>query len=160
MFKIKMKIQEIVNQHRASSNFFISNKFLGKDLLDIKYEQLLKYALPAENPENAFRIIHGDYVSTSDGTGIVHTAPTFGADDALVAKQAEPQIPPMLVKDKNGDLVPLVDLQGRFISEMKELSGKYVKNEYYDSEKVPEKSVDIEIAIKLKKENRAFRVEK
>ena len=140
--------------------FYISNKFLGKDLLDIKYEQLLKYALPAENPENAFRIIHGDYVSTSDGTGIVHTAPTFGADDALVAKQAKPQIPPMLVKDKNGDLVPLVDLQGRFISEMKELSGKYVKNEYYDSEKVPEKSVDIEIAIKLKKENRAFRVEK
>ena len=83
--------------------FFISNKFLGKDLLDIKYEQLLKYALPAENPENAFRIIHGDYVTTSDGTGIVHTAPTFGADDALVAKQAKPQIPPMLVKDKNGD---------------------------------------------------------
>ena len=140
--------------------FYISNKFLGKDLLDIKYEQLLKYALPAENPENAFRIIHGDYVTTSDGTGIVHTAPTFGADDALVAKQAKPQIPPMLVKDKNGDLVPLVDLQGRFISEMKELSGKYVKNEYYDSEKVPEKSVDVEIAIKLKKENRAFKVEK
>jgi len=140
--------------------FYISNKFLGKDLLDIKYEQLLKYALPAENPENAFRIIHGDFVTTSDGTGIVHTAPTFGADDALVAKQAKPQIPPMLVKDKNGDLVPLVDLQGRFISEMKELSGKYVKNEYYDSEKIPEKSVDVEIAIKLKKENRAFRVEK
>ena len=140
--------------------FYISNKFLGKDLLDIKYEQLLKYALPAENPENAFRIIHGDFVTTSDGTGIVHTAPTFGADDALVAKQAKPQIPPMLVKDKNGDLVPLVDLQGRFTSDMKELSGKYVKNEYYDSEKVPEKSVDVEIAIKLKKENRAFRVEK
>ncbi|MFL2638054.1 MAG: isoleucine--tRNA ligase [Flavobacteriaceae bacterium] len=140
--------------------FYISNKFLGKDLLDIKYEQLLKYALPAENPENAFRIIHGDFVTTSDGTGIVHTAPTFGADDALVAKQAKPQIPPMLVKDKNGDLVPLVDLQGRFISDMKELSGKYVKNEYYDSEKVPEKSVDVQIAIKLKKENRAFRVEK
>ena len=140
--------------------FYISNKFLGKDLLDIKYEQLLKYALPAENPENAFRIIHGDFVTTSDGTGIVHTAPTFGADDALVAKQAKPQIPPMLVKDKNGDLVPLVDLQGRFTSDMKELSGKYVKNEYYDSEKVPEKSVDVQIAIKLKKENRAFRVEK
>ena len=133
---------------------------MGKELLDIRYEQLLKYALPANNPENAFRIIHGDYVTTSDGTGIVHTAPTFGADDALVAKQAKPQIPPMLVKDKNGDLVPLVDLQGRFISEMKELSGKYVKNEYYDSEKVPEKSVDVEIAIKLKKENRAFKVEK
>ena len=140
--------------------FYISNKFLGKDLLDIKYEQLLKYALPAENPENAFRIIHGDFVTISDGTGIVHTAPTFGADDALVAKQAKPQVPPMLVKDKNGDLVPLVDLQGRFRSEMKELAGKYVKNEYYDSAKIPEKSVDVEIAINLKKANRAFRVEK
>jgi len=140
--------------------FYISNKFIGKDLLGLKYEQLLKYALPAENPENAFRIIHGDFVTTSEGTGIVHTAPTFGADDALVAKQAKPQIPPMLVKDKNGDLVPLVDLQGRFISVMKELSGKYVKNEYYDPEKVPEKSVDVEIAINLKKENRAFKVEK
>ena len=72
---------------------------------------MLKYALPANNSENAFRVIHGDFVTTDEGTGIVHTAPTFGADDMLVAKQAKPEIPPMLVKDSNGDLVPLVDLQ-------------------------------------------------
>ena len=67
-----------------------------------------------------------------DGTGIVHTAPTFGADDAMVAKQAVPEVPPMLVKDENGNLVPLVDLQGRFRPEMAEYACKYVKNEYYD----------------------------
>ncbi|MAU30415.1 MAG: isoleucine--tRNA ligase [Flavobacteriaceae bacterium] len=134
--------------------------FKGKDLENIKYEQLLDYAIPFDNPENAFRIINGDFVTTSDGTGIVHTAPTFGADDAFVAKNAKPPIPPMLVKDESGDLVPLVNLQGKFRPEMGEFSGKFVKNEYYDSKSIPEKSVDIEIAIKLKIENKAFRVEK
>ena len=140
--------------------FYIINKFFGKELIDVRYEQLLKYALPANNSENAFRVIHGDFVTTDEGTGIVHTAPTFGADDMLVAKQAKPEIPPMLVKDSNGDLVPLVDLQGKFRPEMKELSGKYVKNEYYSSDEIPEKSVDVEIAIALKEANRAFKVEK
>ena len=70
--------------------------------------------MPYQNPENAFRVISGDFVTTEDGTGIVHTAPTFGADDALVAKQATPEVPPMLVIDENGNLVPLVDLQGKF----------------------------------------------
>ena len=127
---------------------------------NIQYDQLLDYAKPFDNPENAFRIITGDFVTTSDGTGIVHTAPTFGADDAFVAKNAKPPIPPMLVKDEFGDLVPLVDLQGKFRPEMDEFSGKFVKNEYYDSKSIPEKSVDVEIAIKLKIENKAFRVEK
>ncbi|MBR39942.1 MAG: isoleucine--tRNA ligase [Flavobacteriaceae bacterium] len=81
-------------------------------------------------------------------------------DDAFVAKNAKPPIPPMLVKDEFGDLVPLVDLQGKFRPEMDEFSGKFVKNEYYDSKSIPEKSVDVEIAIKLKIENKAFRVEK
>ena len=134
--------------------------FKGRDLENIQYEQLLDYAKPFENPENAFRIITGDFVTTSDGTGIVHTAPTFGADDAFVAKNAKPPIPPMLVKDEFGDLVPLVDLQGKFRPEMGEFSGKFVKNEYYNSKKIPDKSVDVEIAIKLKIENKAFRVEK
>lgn len=134
--------------------------FKGAELVGIKYEQLLDYALPHENPEHAFRVISGDFVTTEDGTGIVHTAPTFGADDALVAKQANPQVPPMLVKDENGNLVPLVDLQGKFRPEMGEFAGKYVKNEYYDEGKAPEKSVDVEIAIKLKIENKAFKVEK
>ena len=78
----------------------------------------------------------------------------------MVAKQAVPEVPPMLVKDENGNLVPLVDLQGRFRPELQEFGGKYVKNEYYDDGEAPEKSVDVEIAIKLKEENKAFKVEK
>jgi isoleucyl-tRNA synthetase len=152
-----------INKYEFDSKqipFLKIRTFKGKDLENIQYEQLLEYAKPFDNPENAFRIITGDFVTTSDGTGIVHTAPTFGADDAFVAKKAKPPIPPMLVKDEFGDLVPLVDLQGKFRPEMDEFSGKFVKNEYYDSKSIPEKSVDVEIAIKLKIENKAFRVEK
>ncbi|GAB1855247.1 isoleucine--tRNA ligase [Flavobacteriaceae bacterium MHTCC 0001] len=140
--------------------YYVVKEFVGKDLVGITYEQLLPYVLPNDNPENAFRVISGDFVTTEDGTGIVHTAPTFGADDALVAKQAIPEVPPMLVKDENDNLVPLVDLQGRFRPELKELAGKYVKNEYYNDGEAPERSVDVEIAIKLKEENKAFKVEK
>ncbi len=140
--------------------FYMVKEFIGKDLVGVTYEQLLPYALPNDNPENAFRVISGDFVTTEDGTGIVHTAPTFGADDALVAKQAKPEVPPMLVKDEHGNLVPLVDLQGRFRPEMGEHAGKYVKNEYYNDGEAPERSVDVEIAIKLKEENKAFKVEK
>ena len=140
--------------------FFVVNSFLGKDLVGISYEQLLDYALPNDHPENAFRIISGDFVTIEDGTGIVHTAPTFGADDAIVAKQATPEIPPLLVKDSEDNLVPLVDLQGRFRPEVSEFAGRYVKNEYYPEGEAPEKSVDVELAIKLKTENKAFKVEK
>ena len=132
----------------------------GADLVGIKYEQLLPFALPYENPENAFRVISGDFVTTEDGTGIVHTAPTFGADDAKVAKEATPEVPPMLVLDENGMPVPLVDLQGKFTSHMGEYAGKYVKNEYYDDGEAPERSIDVELAIRLKEENKAFKVEK
>ena len=140
--------------------FFVESSFIGKDLVGISYEQLLDYALPNDNPENAFRIISGDFVTTEDGTGIVHTAPTFGADDAVVAKQATPEIPPLLVKDSDDNLVPLVDLQGRFRPEVSDFAGRYVKNEYYPEGEAPEKSVDVELAIKLKTENKAFKVEK
>ncbi|NER17167.1 isoleucine--tRNA ligase [Spongiivirga citrea] len=140
--------------------FYVVKEFKGKDLVEIKYEQLLDYAQPNDNPENAFRVISGDFVTTEDGTGIVHTAPTFGADDALVAKQASPEVPPLLVKDDNDNLVPLVDLQGKFTKHVGELGGKYVKNEYYPDGEAPEKSVDVELAIKLKTENKAFKVEK
>ena len=140
--------------------FYVVKEFKGKDLVGITYEQLLPYTLPNDNPENAFRVISGDFVTTEDGTGIVHTAPTFGADDAMVAKQATPEVPPMLVKDENGNLVPLVDLQGKFRPEMGEFAGKYVKNEYYNDGEVPERSIDVELAIKLKEENKAFKVEK
>lgn len=132
----------------------------GSDLVDIRYEQLLPFALPYQNPENAFRVIAGDFVTTEDGTGIVHTAPTFGADDAKVAKEATPEVPPMLVLDENGTPVPLVDLQGKFTSHVGEYAGKYVKNEYYNDGEAPERSVDVEIAIRLKEENKAFKVEK
>ena len=138
----------------------IRNDILGADLVGIRYEQLMPLALPYQNPENAFRVISGDFVTTEDGTGIVHTAPTFGADDAKVAKEAIPEVPPMLVLDENGNPVPLVNLQGKFIDGLGSYSGRYVKNEYYTESDVPERSMDVEIAIQLKEENKAFKVEK
>ncbi|SEM77815.1 isoleucyl-tRNA synthetase [Chryseobacterium taichungense] len=158
-------------------------EFKGADLVGIKYEQLLDYAKPQQNPENAFRVISGNFVTTEDGTGIVHTAPTFGADDAKVAKDATPEVPPMLVLDKNGNPVPLVDLQGRFLPQVSDeiygFANEYVKGEYLsEAEKVAELkiqkenlksiisdlktylSVDERIALKLRKENKAFKVEK
>lgn len=140
--------------------YHIVAEFVGQDLIGIKYEQLLPLALPYQNPENAFRVIGGDFVTTEDGTGIVHTAPTFGADDARVAKQATPEVPPMLVLDHKDNPVPLVNLQGKFIDGLGGFGGKYVKNEYYPEGQAPEKSVDVEIAIRLKEENKAFKVEK
>lgn len=139
----------------------ILKEFKGEDLIGIQYQQLVPWFAPDENPENAFCVISGDFVTTEDGTGIVHIAPTFGADDARVAKEAG--IPPMLVKDENDNLVPLVDLQGKFIKgeNVPELfAGKYIKNEYYDDGTAPEKSWDVELAILLKTENKAFKVEK
>lgn len=140
--------------------YFIHSDFKGEELIGIRYEQLLSYALPYQNPENAFRIIGGNFVTTEDGTGIVHTAPTFGADDAKAAREAVPEVPPMLILDQGGNPVPLVDLQGRFRAELEDIGGKYVKNEYYEEGKAPERSVDVEIAIRLKEENKAFKVEK
>ncbi|MFN0728343.1 isoleucine--tRNA ligase [Polaribacter gochangensis] len=161
-FKAAESVEELNNYKEGDKKipYLVLNEFKGKDLVGIKYEQLLKYALPYENPENAFRVISGDFVTTEDGTGIVHTAPTFGADDAMVAKQATPEIPPLLVLDDNGNPVPLVDLQGKFRPELGEFAGKYVKNEYYNDGEAPERSIDVELAIKLKEENKAFKVEK
>lgn len=163
--------------------YFVVKEFIGKDLIGIKYEQLLNYALPNDNPQDAFRVISGDFVTTEDGTGIVHTAPTFGADDALVSKQASPEIPPLLVKDENDNLVPLVDLQGKFRPEVKDdvygFANEYVKSEYLSEDdftkelKVQQEklkdvlkdqkqylSVDERLGLKLKNENKAFKVEK
>ncbi|NIF07700.1 isoleucine--tRNA ligase [Chryseobacterium sp. Tr-659] len=143
--------------------FKILKEFTGEKLVDTRYEQLIPWFTPNDNAENAFRVILGDFVTTEDGTGIVHTAPTFGADDARVSKMAQPEIPPMLVKDENDNLVPLVDLQGKFIqgeNVPEVFSGKYIKNEYYDEGTAPEKSWDVELAILLKTENKAFKVEK
>ena len=163
--------------------YFVVKEFIGKDLVGIKYEQLLNYALPNDNPQDAFRVISGDFVTTEDGTGIVHTAPTFGADDALVSKQASPEIPPLLVKDENDNLVPLVDLQGKFRPEVKDdvygFANEYVKSEYLTEDDLTEElkvqqeklkdvlkdqkqhlSVDERLGLKLKNENKAFKVEK
>jgi isoleucyl-tRNA synthetase len=155
----------------------------GEDLIEIKYEQLLPYVKPYHDPENAFRVIAGDFVTTEDGTGIVHTAPTFGADDAMVAKQASPEVPAMLVKDEDDNLVPLVDLKGRFRKEVKDelygFANEYVKSEYLTDEEIEQEfekqkeqlkpiisnlsnylSVDERLALKLKNDNKAFKVEK
>lgn len=134
-------------------------EYKGKDLVGIKYEQLLSWTLPYVDADKAFVVIDGDHVTTEDGTGIVHTAPTFGADDAKVAK--EHGVPGMLVLDENQNPVPLVDLQGKFISSLPEpFAGKYVRIEYYNDNEAPERSTDVEIAILLKTENKAFKVEK
>ena len=127
--------------------FELDGSFRGSDLEGIRYEQLLPYAQPAEG--DAFRVVTGDFVTTEDGTGIVHIAPSFGADDFKVAKQ-------------NGiGALTLVDRQGRFTEEMGEFAGRYVKAEYAaDYDPAKEENVDIDIIIKLKKENRAFKSEK
>ncbi|MBM3160114.1 MAG: isoleucine--tRNA ligase [Bacteroidetes bacterium] len=161
--------------------YYVGNSCLGKDLVGIQYQQLLPFAQPAEKPEKAFIVIPGDFVTTEDGTGIVHTAPTFGADDAKVAKDAG--VPAMLVQDELGNLVPLVDLQGKFRTlvqdELFGLSGEYVKAEYLSDEEkqtelllqrerlksiIPDLkgylSVDERIALKLKLEGKAFKIEK
>ena len=129
----------------------IVGKYKGKDLLGLTYEQLLPYVKP-DKP--AFKVITGDFVTTEDGTGIVHTAPTFGADDFRVAQKHD--IPPILVKDDQGNLMPLVDKQGKFVKEVKDFAGRYVKD--YGQEE--ERPVDVEIVIKLKEENRLFRSQK
>lgn len=134
--------------------FQIVAEMKGADLIGLEYEQLMPYV----TPENAFRVIAGDYVTTSDGTGIVHIAPTFGADDKRVADMAG--IPAVTVTDILGNEVPLVNRQGCFVSEVTDFAGQPVKEEFYDE--IPEgyKNVDIQIAIMLKEGNKAFDVKK
>lgn len=124
----------------------IDGEFYGHQLEGIRYEQLFPYAQPTGG--DAFKVIGGDFVTTEDGTGVVHTAPSFGADDMRVARQ------------HGIGTLTLVDLQGRFTAEMGEFAGKYVKNEYYPAGQAPEKSVDVELSIRLKEMGRAFKVEK
>ena len=159
-----VETEEDLNAYEAGAKkipYFLGQEIKGSELVGIRYEQLWQDApLPLKNAEDAFRVISGDFVTTEDGTGIVHTAPTFGADDAQVAKEATPPVPPLLVLDENDNEVPLVDLEGKFHKSLPEIGGKYVKNDYYKEGEAPEKSVDVEIAIRLKEENRAFKVEK
>lgn len=127
--------------------FVVLDEYKGADLEGIRYEQLLPYAQPEDG--DAFRVILGDFVTTEDGTGIVHIAPSFGADDFKVAQQ-------------NGiGALTMVDPTGRFNEQMGEFAGRFVKSEYYaDNDPLKNESVDVDIVIKLKTENRAFRAEK
>lgn len=126
----------------------------GNDLVGMRYEQLMDYVTPEGD---AFRVIQGDFVTTEDGTGIVHIAPTFGADDQRVAIQQN--IPAVTVTDPKNPLkqIPLVDREGKFVSQIDDFAGRYVKN-YRDEEDYVD--VNVDISIKLKQENKAFRVEK
>jgi len=133
----------------------IISKHKGSEFNGWRYEQLIPIALPFENADNAFQVIIGDFVTTEDGTGIVHISPTFGADDMRVAKANN--VPPMLVLDENNNPVPLVDLQGKFVDQAGELAGRFVKNFLKQDDYV---NVDIDISVALKKRNRAFKVEK
>ena len=146
-------------------------EYKGTDLAGMVYEQLIPWVKPMSE---AFRVIEGDYVTTEDGTGIVHIAPTFGADDDRVAKKAG--IPPLVLIDKEGTRVPMVDKQGRFFpvedldadfvekyidtKAYKEYAGRYVKNAYDENLTEDDATLDIDIAVMMKKQDLAFRVEK
>jgi len=136
--------------------FEIIAEMKGKDLVGLEYEQLMPYV---SLPHPAFTVISADFVTTEDGTGIVHLAQAFGADDFKVTR--EKGIPGIYVKDKNGDDVPIVDKQGRFVKEITDFAGYFVKNYEGKDESDPAyRSTDVLIAIKLKEENKAFKVEK
>ncbi len=135
--------------------YVIITEFKGSGLIGTKYEQLMPYVQPNGK---AFEVIEGDFVTTADGTGIVHLSPTFGADDFRAAQKAG--IGSILVKDEEDKDAPIVDKQGKYVKEMGEFAGLYVKNQYYKAGETPEKSLDVLISIKLKEENKAFKVEK
>lgn len=139
----------------------VAAEFTGEELVGLRYEQLLPYITNEELQEKAFRVIPGDFVTTEDGTGIVHAAPTYGADDFRVAKEND--VPGILVKDENGKEVPTVDRTGRFVKEITDFAGRFVKEEYYSDAARADKDfrpTDVLIAIKLKEENKAFDVKK
>lgn len=139
----------------------ITAEFTGKDLVGLAYHQLMPYVTNAELEAKAFRVIPADYVTTEDGTGIVHLAAVFGADDFRVVKEND--MPYVMVKDEQGNELPLVNKQGKFVDEVTDFAGYYVKEEYYSDEerKAPDfKPTDVLIAIKLKEENKAFDVRK
>jgi isoleucyl-tRNA synthetase len=139
----------------------ITAAFSGKELVGLHYHQLMAYVTNEDLEKNAFRVIPGDFVTTEDGTGIVHTASIFGADDFRVAK--ENGVPSVLVKDEKGNESPLVDKQGKFVAEVTDFAGRYVKEEYYSDEERNQadfKPTDVLIAIKLKEDNKAFDVKK
>ena len=151
--------------------FKVIAEYKGTDLVDMEYEQLIPWVNPGEG---AFRVILGDYVTTEDGTGIVHIAPTFGADDAQVAKAAG--VPPLQLVNKKGELRPMVDLTGKFytldeldeefvkqrvnVDLYKEYAGRFVKNAYDPNLSDQDESLDVSICMMMKVNNQAFKIEK
>ena len=135
--------------------FEVVDSFKGRDMEGMDYEQLMPY-IPLEKP--AFTVVIGDFVTTEDGTGIVHISKTFGADDFKTSVQYN--MPGVFVKDEEGKDVPIVNKQGKYVDEITDFAGMYVKNQYYKDGEAPEKSLDVLISIKLKEENKAFKVEK
>lgn len=150
--------------------FRVMEEFKGRDLLGVEYHQLIPWIKPNGD---AFRVIAGDFVTTEDGTGIVHIAPTFGADDDRAAKQN--QIVPLLLTDKNGKQQPMVDRYGKFFNledldadyvrdfvhpSYSEYAGRFVKNAYDPDLKEDDTTLDVDIAVMLKQNNQAFRIEK
>ena len=151
--------------------FKVIAEYKGPELVGMEYEQLFPWVNPGEG---AFRVIPGDYVTTEDGTGIVHIAPTFGADDAMVAKAAG--IPPLQMVDKKGERRPMVDLQGKFylldeldenfvkeyvnVDLYKEYEGRFVKNAYDPNLTDKDETLDISICMQMKAANQAFKIEK
>jgi isoleucyl-tRNA synthetase len=155
----------------------IVKEFTGKSLVGIRYEQLMPYLQPLYDADKAFQVVAGDFVTTEDGTGVVHSSPTFGADDFRISKQYG--LPPLTLKDEAGNEVPTVDKHGRFVKEIgqKLMAGVqqykikthkplgeddfYVKNYTNEDESNPDyKTTDVIISIILKEENKAFKVEK
>lgn len=159
------------NQGDKLVPFKIIAEYKGADFIGMEYEQLIPWVNPGEG---AFRVIPGDYVTTEDGTGIVHIAPTFGADDAQVAKAAG--VPPLQLINKKGELRPMVDLTGKFykldelddafvkervaVDLYKEYAGRYVKNEYDSALTEADETLDVSICMMLKRDNLAFKIEK
>ncbi|MDO7873135.1 isoleucine--tRNA ligase [Hymenobacter sp. ASUV-10] len=140
----------------------VEAEFTGADLVGIRYERLFSQeaGFPAfEGEEKAFRVIPADFVTTEDGTGIVHISPTFGADDFRAAQLAD--VPALLVPDAEGKLGPIVDRTGRYVPQMGEFAGRYVKNyDGQDETQAGYRTLDVDLSIKLKEMNRAFKVEK
>ena len=139
----------------------ITAEFKGSDLLGLHYDQLMPYVSSENLEKNAFRIISGDFVTTEDGTGIVHTASIFGADDFRVCR--ENNIPSVMITDDKGTEFPLVNRQAKFVDEVTDFAGRYVREEFYSDEERQDpdfKPTDVLIAIKLKEDNKAFDVKK
>ena len=136
-------------------------EFKGEELLNLRYHQLMPYISNENLEENAFRVISGDFVTTEDGAGIVHIASVFGADDFRVAR--ENKIPSVMVTDEKGNEYPIVNKQGKFVDEISDFAGRFVKEEFFSDEErnSPDfKGTDVLIAIKLKEDNKAFDVKK